>query len=60
MEYRYEHFKRQLLAEDSSFSHGPRTGEPFPEFNLPTTEGGRLSKRDLAGAPFVIIFASFT
>lgn len=60
MDYRYEHFKKELLQEDSSFSHGPRPGEPLPDFDLPTVDGGRLRKRDLAGKPFVLIFASIT
>ena len=60
MEYRYEHFRRELLSEDASFTHGPRPGEPFPDFDLPTTEGGRLSKHELAGGPFALIFASVT
>ena len=60
MDYRYEHFRKELLQADASFSHGPRTGEPMPDFDLPTLEGGRLRKRDLAGQPFVLIFASFT
>lgn len=60
MEYGYEHFRKELLKEDSSFSHGQRLGEPLPDFDLPTVDGGRLRKRDLAGQPFVLIFASFT
>ncbi|GAC1299505.1 MAG: hypothetical protein NVS2B9_00580 [Myxococcales bacterium] len=60
MDYRYEHFKKELLQEDAAFSHGPGPGDPLPDFDLPTVEGGRLRKRDLAGKPFVLIFASIT
>lgn len=60
MEYAYPHFRRELLREDAAFSHGPKPGEPLPDFTLSRPEGGRLSKRDLAGKPFVLIFASVT
>lgn len=60
-EYRYPHFDRGLLREDSSFAGGPSPGEPLPDFDLPTTRGGRVSKRDFLGrTPFMLTFASFT
>lgn len=60
MDYAYPHFRRELLREDAAFSHGPGPGERLPDFDLPTADGGRLTKRDLAGKPFVLIFSSFT
>ena len=60
MEYRYPHFKRELLAEDSSFAGGAPPGQPLPDFELPTTEGRRLRKGDLLGKPLLLVFASYT
>ena len=60
MEYRYERFTRELLSEDASFRRGPRPGEPFPDFALPTADGGRLARADLAGRPFFLTFGSIT
>ena len=61
MEYRYQHFKRQLLFEDMAWRAGPRPGEPMPDFDLPTTEGGRLRKRDFVGVkPLLLTFGSVT
>lgn len=44
MGYRYPHFRRELMAEGASFAGGPAPGEPMPEFDLPTSGGGRLRK----------------
>jgi hypothetical protein len=60
MEYRYPHFKRELLGEDSSFVNGAAPGQPLPDFDLPTTDGGRLRKRDLLGKPLLLILGSYT
>lgn len=60
-EYRYPHFKRELLMEDSAFAGGPSPGEPMPDFDLPTTDGGRVSKDDFVGErPLLLIFSSYT
>jgi hypothetical protein len=45
------------LGAGRAFSYGPRTGEPLPDLDLPTVDGGRLSKRDLAGKPFALATA---
>ena len=42
MEYAYQHFTRELLVEDLAWRGGPRPGQQMPEFDLPTTGGGRL------------------
>jgi hypothetical protein len=60
MEYRYPHFERRLLLEDASFQVGPRPGEPMPDFDLPTTDGGHVRRADLLGRPFLLAFGSFT
>jgi hypothetical protein len=60
MEYRYEHFQRQLLFEDMGFSGGPKPGERFPDFDLPTTDGGPVRLNDYLGRPFLVTFASVT
>ncbi|MCO5168753.1 MAG: hypothetical protein M9894_20630 [Planctomycetes bacterium] len=60
MEYSYPHFQRELLREDSSFTGGPTPGQPLPDFDLPTIDGGRLRRSDLAGRPFALLFGSFT
>ncbi len=60
MEYLYPHFKRELLAEDSAFTAGPRPGEAIPSLDLATLEGPRLRKQDLAGKPFLLEFGSYT
>jgi hypothetical protein len=60
MDYRYEHFKRELLFEDMAFGGGPRPGERFPDFDLPTTDGGRTRLSDYRGRPLLLTFASVT
>lgn len=60
MEYRYPHFKRELLREDSSFVGGAAPGQPLPDFDLPTTAGGRLRKQALLAKPLLLIFGSYT
>src|SRR6056297_792346 len=61
MEYRYAHFQSELMQEDTSFLRGPRPGESFPDFDLPTTDGDRVSKQDLVGQrPLLVTFSSIT
>lgn len=61
MDYRYPHFERALLFEDAGFQGGPRPGEDVPDFDLPTTEGGRVRKSDFVGRqPLFLTLASFT
>ncbi len=61
MEYRYPHFKRQVLMEDMSFSGGPAPGQPMPDFDLPATDGRRIRKQDFVGQqPLLLTFASVT
>jgi hypothetical protein len=58
--YAYNHFTRRSLREDMRFHGGPRPGEPFPDFDIATAEGGRLRKEDLRGRPFVVVTSSLT
>lgn len=61
MEYRYPHFKRALLIEDMGFAQGPMPGQEVPDFDLPTTDGGRVRKADFLGRrPLLLTFASVT
>ncbi len=59
--YRFPRFQRELLAHDLAWEGGPPPGEPFPEFELTTLDGGTLRRDDLLGRePFLILFASYT
>lgn len=61
MEYRYGQFKRRLLMEDMAFRAGPPPGEPMPDFDLPATDGGRITKADFVGKkPLLLTMGSFT
>jgi len=60
VEYRYEHFKRQLLIDDMAFTAGPTPGEPLPDFDLATSEGGRVRRSELLGQPLLVTIGSFT
>lgn len=59
--YRYPQFRRELLYHDLAFEKGPDPGQPFPDFDLPTTDGGRITRRDTIGAkPWLMVFSSYT
>src|SRR6266511_1960538 len=61
MEYRYRHFKRELLFEDMAWRGGIAVGEQMPDFDLPTTDGGRIRKTDFVGVkPLLLSFGSVT
>ncbi|HWK11717.1 MAG TPA: deiodinase-like protein [Vicinamibacterales bacterium] len=60
MEYRYPHFRRELMVEDMRFAGGPRPGERFPAFDLPTTDGKRVRSSDYQGRPLLITLGSST
>lgn len=60
-EYRYPHFKRQVMFADLAFAGGPVPGQPMPDFDLPSTDGGRVRRRDFAGEqPLLLTFGSVT
>lgn len=59
--YRYDHFKREVFWGELSFKSGPAPGQPFPDFDLETTEGGRVQKADFVGKrPVLITLGSVT
>ena len=61
MVYAYPRFRRERLLEDFTFQAGPGPGEPFPGFDLPTADGGRVRRADLVGhGPFVVTLGSYT
>lgn len=61
-DYRYRHFTFGTLIEDMYFAAGsPPPGEPFPEFDLLTTEDERIRTADYVGQrPMFMVAASFT
>lgn len=61
-DYAYPRFRRPLLFEDMGFHGGPRPGEPFPDFDLPTADGGRVARSDFVSRqqPMLMVFASYT
>lgn len=61
MDYRYPHFTRQILKCDMAFRGGPHPGQPFPDFDLPTTDDHRVRKRDFVGRrPLFLTCTSIT
>lgn len=61
-DYRYCHFTLETLIEEMYFAaSSPAPGEPFPDFDLPTTDDGRIRKADYVGRrPMFMVAASFT
>lgn len=61
-EYRYKAFTTKLLMRDMHFNKSaPKAGEPFPEFELTTTEGDIISKQDfINNKPLLLVFGSLT
>lgn len=61
MEYAYPSFRLPLLVDQLAFRNGPYPGEPFPDFDLPTADGERITKGELLErGPALITLASFT
>lgn len=61
MVYRPAHLQHEMLEEDMGFRGGPRPGEPMPDFELPTTDGGMIRKGDYIGRiPLLMIMDSIT
>lgn len=58
--YNYESFERSVMEEDMSFQGGPRPGDPAPEIDLPTIDGGRFRLSDHRGKPVLFEFGSYT
>lgn len=60
--YRYKRFTTSLLLRDLHFrKEAAAPGDMFPEFELFTTEGARLTNDDIfTGKPVIFIFGSMT
>jgi hypothetical protein len=49
------------MLGDLRFLRGPQPGEAMPDFDLPTTEDGRVRKSDWVGRqPLLMAFGSIT
>jgi hypothetical protein len=60
-QYSYSHFHAGLLLEDRAFLGGVEPGGAFPEFDLPTVDGGRATSQELVGPkPLLVYFGSVT
>ena len=61
-DYRYKRFTTRLLFRDLRFRKGAaKPGDPFPAFELFTTDGERLVNSDVFGdKPVLFIFGSMT
>lgn len=59
-EYRFERVTMGLLMDDSRFRKDtPSAGDPFPQFELATTDGRRIRKDDFVGKrPLLVVFGS--
>lgn len=60
-DYRYKHFTTKLLFQDLRFhSSSLRPGDAFPEFDLPTADGGHFASRDVLERPLLVVTGSMT
>lgn len=60
--YRFDRLKIGLILRDMYFTKtDPRPGDPVPDFDLPTLDGGRFRSADLAErGPALLVFGSYT
>jgi hypothetical protein len=60
--YSYDHLGAKTLLQDMYFRRSaPNPGDPFPGFDLPTTDGERLSSAEIIGKrPMLLVTGSFT
>ena len=58
--YRYQHFQRELMQEDTGLRPSPGPGERLPPFDMPTTDCPRVRSQDFFGHKLFITFASLT
>jgi hypothetical protein len=61
-EYRFERLTTGLAMHDMYYpSDAPRPGDEIPDFDMPTTDGGRFSRGDLAeNAATLLVFGSYS
>ncbi len=62
MDYRYNHYTPRVLADEirAIRASDRHLGDPLPEFDLPTADGGVVHSRDLRGRPLLLALTSFT
>lgn len=61
MVYRSAHLQHEMIEEEMGFHGGPVPGEPMPDFELPTTDGGVVRKSDYIGRiPVLMVMNSIT
>ena len=58
--YRYQHFQRELIQEDTKLRPSLGPGDSLPHFDMPTTEGPPVRSQDFGGRKLFITFASVT
>lgn len=59
--YNYDTFRKHMMREDMHFQGGPGPGAAAPDFELPTTTGGRIRLSDSFGRmPVLLSFGSIT
>ena len=58
--YRYTHFTRELMKEDSGLRPSPGLGDLLPHFDFIATDGRRVRSQDFAGQKLFLTFASLT
>lgn len=60
--YSYDHVRSKTLMHDMGFTRdAPRPGDRLPDFDLPTTDGGRISSAEvLQEQPMLLVTGSMT
>jgi hypothetical protein len=62
-EFNFQHFRPRHMAAEllrTARADGVPPGHEAPDFELETTEGGRLRLSDLRGRPVLLHFGSYT
>jgi hypothetical protein len=60
-DYRFDDLNTSMLLDDLRFHRDdPGPGNKVPEFDLPTTDGGRFTSDDLGDRPVLMVFGSRT
>ena len=61
-DYRYQHVTMGVLLDDFRFGKSAlKAGDSFPDFDIPTTDGGHIRRSDFIGRkPMLLVFGSVT
>lgn len=62
-DFNFRHFRPRHMAAEllrTARADGVLPGNEAPDFDLETTDGGRLQLRDLRGVPVLLHFGSYT